>query len=131
MEKMRMEYTVIYNGQSYDIPNYSIKISEKLEEIELLNRGNQKFRDKCKKMYDFIGEVLTKQVTSELIGKFEDSDPNTINILYLEIVKSYNKPLADYNESEVEKRINSDELEKMLELVKALPSIEKLKESNK
>ena len=45
-----MEYTVIYNGQSYDIPNYSIKISEKLEEIELLNRGNQKFKDKCKKM---------------------------------------------------------------------------------
>lgn len=126
-----MEYTVIYNGQSYDIPNYSIKISEKLEEIELLNRGNQKFRDKCKKMYDFIGEVLTKQVANELIGKFEDSDPNTINILYLEIVKSYNKPLADYNESEVEKRINTDELEKMLELVKALPSIEKLKESNK
>ena len=126
-----MEYTVIYNGQSYDIPNYSIKISEKLEEIELLNRGNQKFRDKCKKMYDFIGEVLTKQVANELIGKFEDSDPNTINILYLEIVKSYNKPLADYNESEVEKRMNSDELEKMLELVKALPSIEKLKESNK
>lgn len=126
-----MEYTVIYNGQSYDIPNYSIKISEKLEEIELLNRGNQKFRDKCKKMYDFIGEVLTKQVANELIGKFEDSDPNTINILYLEIVKAYNKPLADYNESEVEKRINSDELEKMLELVKALPSIEKLKESNK
>ena len=126
-----MEYTVIYNGQSYDIPNYSIKISEKLEEIELLNRGNQKFRDKCKKMYDFIGEVLTKQVVNELIGKFEDSDPNTINILYLEIVKSYNKPLTDYNESAVEKRINSDELEKMLELVKALPSIEKLKESNK
>lgn len=131
MEKMRMEYTVIYNGQSYDIPNYSIKISEKLEEIELLNRGNQKFRDKCKKMYDFIGEILTKQVTSELIGKFEDSDPNAINILYLEIVKSYNKPLTDYNETEVEKRINSDELEKMLELIKALPSIEKLKELNK
>lgn len=128
---MRMEYTVIYNGQSYDIPNYSIKISEKLEEIELLNRGNQKFRDKCKKMYDFIGEILTKQIANELIGKFEDSDPNSINILYLEIVKSYNKPLADYNDSEVEKRINSDELEKMLELVKALPSIEKLKETNK
>ena len=126
-----MEYTVIYNGQSYDIPDYSIKISEKLEEIELLNRGNQKFKDKCRKMYDFIGEILTKQVASELIGKFEDSDPNTINILYLEIVKSYNKPLTDYNEAEVEKRINSDELEKMLELVKALPSIEKLKESNK
>lgn len=126
-----MEYTVIYNGQSYDIPNYSIKISEKLEEIELLNRGNQKFRDKCKKMYDFIGEILTKQIANELIGKFEDSDPNSINILYLEIVKSYNKPLADYNDSEVEKRINSDELEKMLELVKALPSIEKLKETNK
>ena len=128
---MRMEYTVIYNGQSYDMPNYSIKISEKLEEIELLNRGNQKFRDKCKKMYDFIGEILTKQVVNELIGKFEDSDPNKINILYLEIVKSYNKPLMDYNDAEVEKKINSDELGKVIELVKALPQIKELKETKK
>ena len=126
-----MEYTVIYNGQSYDMPNYSIKISEKLEEIELLNRGNQKFRDKCKKMYDFIGEILTKHVANELIGKFEDSDPNTINILYLEIVKSYNKPLMDYNDAEVEKKINSDELGKVIELVKALPQIKELKETKK
>lgn len=124
-----MEYTVIYNGQSYDIPNYSMKISEKLEEIETQNRGNMKFRDKCKKMYDFIGEILTKQTAIEILGKFEDTDPNAINILYLEILKSYNKPLMDYNDAEVEKKINSDELEKVLELVKALPQLEKLKET--
>ena len=64
-----------------------------------------------------------------LIGRFEESDPNIINIIYLEIVKSYNKPLMDYNEAEVEKKINSDEIGKVLELVKALPQIKELMET--
>lgn len=118
-----MEYTIIWNGQSYDIPKYTMKISEKLEEIELLNRGNQKFRDKCKKMYDFIVEILGKETTSEILGKFEESDPNNLNILYLEIVKSYNKPLLDYNKQGVDEQLDSEQVTKMLELVKALPNI--------
>ena len=126
-----MEYTVIYNGQSYDLPNYSIKISDKLEEIEISNKGTVKFKDKCKKMYDFIGEMLTKQTALEILGKFEESDPNMINIIYLEIVKSYNKPLADYNKAEVEEVMNSGDMDRILELTKALPSIKEMQKDKK
>lgn len=119
-------YTIIYKGISYDLPNYSIKISEKLEEIELLNRGNQKFRDKCKKMYDFISEMIGKENCIEIIGKFEDSDPNTINIVYLEIVKSYNTPLEEYRKSQMEDKLDSSQVEKILEVVKAIPAIKEM-----
>lgn len=118
-----MEYKINWNGESYDIPNYSLKIADKLEGIELLNRGNQKFRDKCKKMYDFICEMLTKDIVINLLGKFEDSDPNNINILYLEIVKTYNQPLIDYNKSDIEEKLNTDEMSKMSELIKAIPQL--------
>lgn len=119
-----MEYTVIYNGVSYDIPSYSIKISEKLEEIELLNRGNQKFKEKCKKMYDFISEIIGKENSTNILGKFEESDPNVINILYLDIVKSYNKPLEDYTQQGLSEKLSDGQLDKMLEVIRAIPSVE-------
>lgn len=121
-----MEYEIIWNGETYQIPGYSLKIADKLEEIELLNRGNQKFRDKCKKMYDFIGDILTKSIATQLLGKFDESDPNNINILYLEIVKTYNKPLVDYNKSDAEEKLNAPELDKVIELVKAIPQLKEL-----
>lgn len=126
-----MEYTVIWNGQSYDLPCYSLKISEKLEEIENINRSSAKFREKCKKMYDLAEFVIGKQAVLEILGKFDDSDPNKVNILYLEILKSYNKPLEDYSMAGMEEMMNSDELEKVLEIVKALPQIKEMKESKK
>lgn len=126
-----MQYTVIYNGQSYDLPNYSIKISDKLEEIEISNKGNVKFKDKCKKMYDFIADLLTKQIALDILGKFEESDPNIINIVYLEIVKSYNKPLADYSKNEMDEIMNSGDIDKILEITKALPSIKEMQKEKK
>lgn len=126
-----MEYTVIYNGQSYDIPNYSIKISEKLEEIELLNRGNQKFREKCKKMYDFASDILGKETVVSILGKFDESDPNGINILYLEIVKSYNKPLVDYNMQGFEEKLGDGQIDKVLEMINAIPVIKEFAKEKK
>ena len=122
-----MQYTVIINGISYDIPCYSISISEDLEKIELLNNGNQKFREKCKNMYDFICKILGKENSLEILGKFENSDPNTINITYLEIVKSYNKPLSDYNLENSEQKLSSDLVDKILELAKIVPLNEGIK----
>lgn len=40
-------------------------------------------------MYKFESELIGKQKLSELIGDFNDCDPNDINLLYLKIVASY------------------------------------------
>lgn len=126
-----MEYTVILNGESIDLPNYSIKISEKLEKVEISNLSNKDFKSKCKVMYDFIVEIIGKENTIKFIGKFEDSDPNSINILYLKIVESYNRPLNDFQKSQSEEKIDTEQMDKVIELLKALPNAELIKKINK
>jgi len=104
-----------------------MKIAEKLEKTELLNnKASENFKNKCKSMYDFCSELLGKEIVAALIGKFEESDPNEINILYLDIVKTYNKPLEDYQQAEASDKLNSMEFDKMTELLKAVAQSEKV-----
>ena len=122
-----MEYNINRNGESYELPKYTMKIAEKLEKAELLNnKASENFKNKCKSMYDFCAELLGKEIVSTLIGKFEESDPNEINILYLDIIKTYNKPLEDYQQAEASDKLNSMEFDKMTELLKAVAQSEKV-----
>lgn len=122
-----MDYKVRINSETYDLPPYSIKIAGQLEEIELLNGGNQKFRYKCEKMYDFVSEMIGKQAAISELGKFEEVDPNVLNIAYLEIVKSYNKPLTDYNAEKMEEAMGSIAIEKAMKIIENAPKIAEMK----
>lgn len=121
-----MEYNITINGESYELPKYNMKIAEKLEKTELLNnKASESFKAKCKSMYDFCAELLGKEIVAVLIGKFEESDPNDINILYLDIVKTYNKPLEDYQQTETSEKLNGMEFDKLTELLNAVSRSDK------
>lgn len=122
-----MEYSFIYNGKNYDLPKYNFSIAEKLEKQENINNNSGKFKDKCKSMYELINELIGKESTEELIGKFNDSDPNIINIIYLEIVKAYNQPVADYNADNIDNKLNDSNIGKITDLLNSLQNIDKLK----
>ena len=68
-----------------------------------------------------------KNNIEELIGKFEDCDPNEINILYLQILKTYNEPLENYKDSDVYARLDNFQIEKLTSLVDALDKASKMK----
>lgn len=101
-----MKYLIDYEGLQYELPKYSIKTAEEIEEIDKFNKGQNKFSAKCKKMYDFAGRILGKETFEEIAGKFEDIDPNVPSIIYLKIVDAYNAPTIDTDR----RRIN-DQLE--------------------
>jgi len=122
-----MTYTIINNDQSYDLIPYDLKIAEELEKIELLNAGSQAFKEKCRGMYKLFEKVLGKEAVLETLGKFEIIDPNDINILYLKIVKAYNKPLTDYQAEQVNDSLDDAGLDKILEVMKAIPQMQELK----
>lgn len=122
-----MEYVINRNGEEFAIPKYSMKIATKLETTELLNnKASADFKSKCKSMYDFCSEMLGKDVVISLIGKFDDSDPNEINILYLDIVKAYNKPLEQYQNEVAKEKFESMEIDKMTELFNSLANSDKV-----
>ena len=117
-------YSIVFNGTEVNLPNYRFTTANKIEEIEISNNNaGKKFKDKCNLMYKFESELIGKQQLSELIGDFNDCDPNDINLLYLKIVASYQKPITDYNSEATESKMNDANLSKLLEVLNAVSNI--------
>lgn len=121
-----MGYAIVKDGETYDLPKYSMKIADKLESVENQSQKNVSFRIKCKARYDTVSELLGKEVVNTLLGKFEDSDPNEINILYLNIIQEYNKPIEEHNSAAAKEKMNDIDIDKMTELLKSLSGSEKI-----
>lgn len=122
-----MEYAIIYDGNSYDLPTYSFSIAEKIEKQESINASNQKFKDKCKAMYELVVDILGKDTVNSILGDFAKADPNVINILYLKIVSSYNKPVTSFNVEDTEKMMDSIPFDKLTDMMELVNTIDKLK----
>ena len=129
-----MRYFVTINNETTDLPDYTFSIADKIEEQERLNSGNGKFRDKCRGMYDLICSLVGKDKVESQIGKFPECEPNMVNIIYLDIIKAYNKPLNDYNIDENQTKFNEafsavdgEQMRKLTDLVNAMTSMEKIK----
>lgn len=120
-------YELSYGGECVQLPAYNFKIAEKLEKQEAMNLGSSKFRDKCKSMYDIEKELLGDDFVDTMIGKFEDADPNEINIVYMMIVRAYSNPLDEFNNSNLSDKLDSTKIDKMVELINALDKANNLK----
>ena len=122
-----MTYTANFEGNIIELPDYTFNIADKLERQETVNSGNSKHKDKCKSMYDLITDLIGTELITTLLGKFNESDPNRINILYLSIINAYNKPLQDFSESSVDDKINMEQIDKIVSLVSALEKAQNIK----
>ena len=122
-----MTYTANFEGNIIELPDYTFNIADKLERQESVNSGNSKLKDKCKSMYDLITDLIGTELITTLLGKFNESDPNRINILYLSIINAYNKPLQDFSESSVDDKINMEQIDKIVTLVSALEKAQNIK----
>ena len=121
-----MEYTIVKNGEVIELPKYSMKIAERLEQVDTINKSAEKFKNKCKSMYELLVEIVGKEKLAELIGKLEDCDPNELNLLYLDVVESYNKPIEEKNTNSTNEKLNSVDIQKMTELLNAIGKSDKV-----
>ena len=108
--------------QSYDLPPKTIKIIEKIEELEIADaRRDLSIRDKYKKLHSFILDLLGKATAKEFLksDKFDEIDMSLLTITYKKIIDAYEKPIADYSMGKVQQQLEDIPLEKVTELIKA------------
>jgi hypothetical protein len=113
--------------KTHHLPQYTFAIADMIEKQEVINSGNTKFKDKCKSMYDLLSKLLGEDAITNLVGKFTESDPNTINIFYLMVVRAYAKPLEEYNEENATIDLDKYQVDKIVNLVEALDKASKIK----
>ena len=97
-----------------------------LEQQDKINSSPIKFREKCKTMFTTLENIIGNEKISELLGKFEECDPNDINLLYLSTVKAYGEPLNSYNTDSVYNSLNDMQVDKLTRLMDALEKANKL-----
>ena len=122
-----MDYSMTVNGMVIELPKYTFDIAEKIERQEIVNSGTSKFKDKCKSMYSTICSIIGDDKVSETIGSFNETDPNLINIMYLELIKAYNKPIEEFNQNNLTDSLQNSGIEDITKLLNSLQNIDKLK----
>lgn len=116
-----MEYTVIVNGQSYDLPKKTMKVAEDIDKLVKADTDIRiALKDKYKKQFDFIKGLIGEDNSKEI---FETDDINEIDLPEItltvkKIIDAYDKPITDYYTEKSADRINSLPIDKIVELVK-------------
>lgn len=123
-----MIYTVILNGQSYDLPKKTMAVWTELDKtLKIDEIKNLSLRDKYKKVYDFIGNLLGHENMSEIFGSnnLDEIDLNELALAIKKIKETYEEPLKNYQmEQNLEafNRIPLDKLDKIAGLTNLVQS---------
>ena len=118
--------TLEATGETIHLPDYTVDIAEKIESVMLYADTKARFRDKIKKMYDFLDKLLGKEVVVGQFGKFENCDPNDINLLFLKITDAYNRPVSDYNDDKIVEKLDKTQIDKLSKIVDSADKIKNL-----
>lgn len=119
-----MNYSIEFDGANYELLPYSFVVSDKLEKVDTFNESNATVREKCKKMYDLEAELIGKDTFESDFGKFEDVDPNVLNILWLKIIDAYEKPLTDFQTERRSQTLDDVEADKVLKVLETLGNVD-------
>lgn len=117
-----MKYTIEFKDIDLELPNYNLDIAEALEKADKVNMSESKsYREKTETLYNTISNILGKDKVVELVGKLKECDPNDIQILFLTIGHSYNKPVDDYQDKITEETMSK--LEDMKEVAEQMNKV--------
>lgn len=114
-----MNYTVIVNGQSYDLPKKTMKVVEEMDKVaQIDNVKGLGIRDKFKALFDFIGGLVGKEAAKEILGsdKLDEVDLSEVTLAFAKIKDAYDKPLEDYNTDKSFQKLNSIPTDQIVQL---------------
>lgn len=114
------------NGNMLELPKYSMNIAKKLENADNVNASQQSFERKTKAVYDTISDIIGKDKVKEIIGTFAEVDPNAVYILYMRIVREYNRPIDDFNRENLEQKMQENHVGDITAIVDAAERAKKL-----
>lgn len=124
-----MDYTLITNNGAYQLPKLTLDIREKIEGLnKKIANTNIPLAERIKAQHDFIVETIGADSAKEILetDNVNDMDINELCILYINICKSYDKPVNDANKPE----INPADRELVLEFLKNSDNVKRMATKN-
>lgn len=123
-----MEYTVIINDRSYDLPDKNLKVVEEMDAVvKIDDKRGMSIRDKYKRLYAFIVGLVGAENAKEILGSdnIEEVDLCEVTLTVKKILDAYEKPLVEYQTQQMEEQLRRLPMEKMAGITRAMDSIAK------
>lgn len=116
-----MEYTIIVNEQSYELPKKTIAVMEKLDEVLKVDSTNLKVRQKFDKLHGFIKGLIGEEAAKEMLGSdnLSEIDLSELTLAVKKVVDAYDKPITDYDTDKTARTFDSLPIEKIISMTKA------------
>ena len=124
-----MQYTVIFNRKSYDLPKKTMAIWEDLDLIFKLDTTNLPNREKYKKMIEFIAKLVGQEAIEEIFGteELDEMDLNDITLAIFKVRDAYENPLANYQAEKSSEALSQIPLDKLQSISKLMDTASKVK----
>lgn len=124
-----MEYTIIINGRSYDLPKKTVTVVEELDEIMKVDavKGltvNQKFE----KLHSFIKGLVGEDSAEEMFGSKDlaEIDLSELTLAVRYVIDAYDKPVTDYETSRSMRKFDGLPIDKIIATVNAAEKVAKM-----
>lgn len=123
-----MEYTVIVNGRSYDLPAKNLSVAEQLDAV--LKTDSVKglsITQKYERLHRFVQDLVGEKDSAEMLGSsnLAEIDLSDLTLTVRRIVDAYDKPIDDYEAEKTRNQMNRVPIDKVVSLTKALQTVEK------
>jgi hypothetical protein len=94
-----MNYFIEFDNQEISLPQYSWDIEDKLVEADKINMSeNKTSRQKGEHLYNLECELIGENKTKAIVGgDIKSCDPNAIQVVFIKILRAYDKPIEDVN----------------------------------
>ena len=128
-----MEYTVIINDRSYDLPKKTLDVVDKLDSVMKVDGTNLNVRQKFEKLHCFIKDIVGEDNAREIFGsdKLTEIDLSELTLSVRKVIDAYEKPISDYDAEKNMKSLDSLPIEKIISLGKAADKIVSIPSANK
>lgn len=121
-----MEYTVIVNDRSYDLPKKTISVVEKIDNVlKVDSLKGCSIKQKFEKLHSFVKEVVGDDNAKDMFGSDDiaEIDLSEVTLAVKKIIDAYDKPIIDYDSEKSRMKLEGLPIEKIISVAKAAEKI--------
>lgn len=126
-----MRYSIAWEGKTYNLAPYTVKIAGQFENASVVSNSDATMSEKLNAVCTALYSALGSEVSQEILGDFDNADPNEVSILFLTVAREYERPMREFTEKQKMLNIGTDDLGKVTELVEAIEKLKALKNTRK
>ena len=124
-----MEYTIIIDGRSYDLPKKTLSVMEKMDDVMKVDSvKGYSVRQKFEKIHRFIKDLVGDDNAKEILGSdnISEIDLSEVTLTAKKIIDAYDKPITDYDLEKSMRKIEGIPIDKIVSVANAAEKIVKM-----